>query len=58
LQEVKQMKKIQILDIKLTRDNGSVVSQLSKKEIDSTVGGDGRRNCVVCTDGTIFCNLN
>jgi hypothetical protein len=54
LQEAKPMKKIQILDIKSTKDNTSVVSQLSKKELDSTVGG-GDSNCVKTSDGDCFC---
>ena len=33
------MKKIQILDIKSTKDNTSVVNQLSKKELEKTIGG-------------------
>jgi hypothetical protein len=33
------MKKIQISDIKSTKDNKFVESQLSKKELEKTIGG-------------------
>jgi hypothetical protein len=46
------MKKIQILDIKLTKDNTSILTQLPKKELNSTVGGC---ECVKTSDGGVFC---
>jgi hypothetical protein len=43
------MNKIRISDIKSTKDKDSIVSQLSKKELDSTVGG----GCII--HGDIIC---
>jgi hypothetical protein len=54
LQGAKQMKKIQILDIKSTKGNTSTLTQLPKKELDSTIGGGGD-NCVKTSDGGCFC---
>jgi hypothetical protein len=53
------MADIKIVDliIDLPKNSDSAKSQISNQEARRIVGGDGRANFVVLTDGQIFCKL-
>jgi hypothetical protein len=48
------MKKIKILDINSTKNDKHLEHEVTKKELNSTVGGGGD-NCVKTSDGGCFC---